>query len=157
MDQAVARAGPDRAVDAAATVTLDGSQSTPAKQLNFLWEVVQGPEVTFSDAQAQATTFAAPRQGTETRFRMRLKVTYLDYAGRPVPSNSDTDDVIVRVRADPDLIGQEPPPDDNANANNADNANVADNANENTDTTTSGLNDNTATNANVADAATNGL
>ncbi len=45
--------------------------------------------------------------------------------GRPVPSNSDTDDVMVRVRADQDLVGQEPSADETAGGNGVANENAA--------------------------------
>ena len=116
MDQAVARAGPDQTVEAGATVALDGSASKPSRRgaINYLWEVVEGPTITFSDANGRTTNFEAPRQGTEAQYRIQLKVTYVDYAGRPVPSNSSTDDVNVRVLADPELLGQEPSDDEPA-------------------------------------------
>lgn len=127
MDEAVARAGPDQTVEAGVTVTLDGSASTPKRRgaLNYAWKVQEGPEVTFSDDRGRTTTFEAPRQGTETAFFFRLKVTYVDYLGRPVPSNSDTDDVMVRVRADQDLVGQEPAADEPAADNGVANENAA--------------------------------
>jgi len=102
MDQVVARAGADRTVEAGATVTLDGSGSTPKDRgrLDYLWEVAQGPSVTFADARARITTFTAPRESTETIFRIRLTATYVDLSGRATPSNSDTDEVVIRVRAD---------------------------------------------------------
>ena len=127
MDEAVARAGSDQTVDAGATVNLDGSGSTPSRRgaLNYLWEVQAGPDVAFSDARGRTATFEAPRQGTETTFRIRLKVTYVDYAGRPVPANSSSDDVMVRVRADLDLIGQEPPADETADGSGIANENAA--------------------------------
>lgn len=127
MDEAVARAGPDQTVEAGATVTLDGSASTPKRRgaLNYAWEVREGPEVTFSDDRGRTTTFEAPHQGTETTFRIRLKVTYVDYLGRPVPSNSSTDDVMVRVRADLEVIGQEPSADETVDGNGVANENAA--------------------------------
>lgn len=127
MDEAVARAGPDQTVEAGATVTLDGSASKPSRRgaLNYLWEVSEGPAITFSDANGQATTFEAPRQGTETLYRVRLKVTYVDYAGRPVPANSSTDDVNVRVLADPELLGQEPSDDETTDDGEAVNGNTS--------------------------------
>jgi chitinase len=102
MEQVVARAGADRTVEAGATVTLDGSGSTPKDRgrLNYLWEVAQGPSVTFADARAPITTFTAPREPHETIFRIRLTATYVDLSGRATPSNSDTDEVVIRVRAD---------------------------------------------------------
>ena len=137
MDEAVARAGPDQIVEPGAAVTLDGSASKPSRRgaLNYLWEVAEGPTIAFSDATGQATTFEAPRQGTETLYRVRLKVTYVDYAGRPVPANSSTDDVNVRVLADPDLLGQEPSDDettDDASTNGGESADDGEAVNENT-------------------------
>ncbi|MHC4235862.1 MAG: PKD domain-containing protein [Planctomycetota bacterium] len=102
MDEAVARAGADRTVDAGETVTLDGSASTPSAKgkLEFLWEVADGPEVSFGDARAQITSFTAPREPSETILRIRLTVTFVDLSGQPYPPNSDTDEVVIRVHAD---------------------------------------------------------
>ena len=102
MDQAVARAGPDRTVDAGATVMLDASASTPDRSgaLNYAWTVSEGPDVAFLDVHGRTTSFTAPRQGTETRFIIRLDVTYVDFAGQPVPSNTDSDQLVVRVGPD---------------------------------------------------------
>jgi len=101
MDEAVARAGADQTVDGGDTVTLDGSASSPknTNRRQMSWEVVEGPEVTFSDSDGEVTTFTAPAGTAETRFLIRLTVTYVDYAGAPVSSNSDSDEVVVRVRA----------------------------------------------------------
>ena len=104
MDPVRANAGSDRTVDAGAEVTLDGSRSRPrdAKRLDFLWEVVDGPEVTLTNPQARTTTFTAPQQQTESTITVRLTVTYVDLGGQLVPSNRDTDEVLIQVRADPE-------------------------------------------------------
>ena len=143
MDQAVARAGPDRTVDAGATVMLDASASTPDRSgaLNYAWTVSEGPDVAFLDVHGRTTSFTAPRQGTETRFIIRLDVTYVDFAGQPVPSNTDSDQLVVRVHADLALVGQDQPSnanqdaeaEDTAGTNGADPQDVADTSNDNAD------------------------
>ncbi|MCH7814571.1 MAG: hypothetical protein IID40_11195 [Planctomycetes bacterium] len=104
MDRVVARAGANRTVDGGDTVSLDGSDSTPQDRgrLDYLWEVVDGPDLSFASSTARRTTFTAPRSTAETIYRIRLTATYVDLSGRPIPSNRDTDDVIIRVHADPD-------------------------------------------------------
>ena len=143
MDQVLASAGPDQTVDAGATVMLDGSASTPDRSgaLNYAWTVSEGPEVAFSDVHGRRTSFTAPRQGTETRFIIRLDVTYVDYAGQPVPSNTDSDRLVVRVRADLALVGQDEPSnadqeaegEDAASTNGADPQDEDDTSNDNAD------------------------
>ncbi len=102
MDQAIARAGEDRTVSAGETVTLDASASKPEarSRRQIEWEVAEGPDLDFADPSATVVTFTAPSAPTETVYRIRLTVTYVDLGGQPVPSNRDRDDVIVRVRAE---------------------------------------------------------
>ncbi len=104
MDTVVARAGADRTVDGGDTVSLDGSDSTPKDRgrLDYRWEVVDGLDVSFADSTARRTTFIAPRSPSETIYRIRLTATYVDLSGRSIPSNRDTDEVIIRVHADAD-------------------------------------------------------
>ena len=108
MDRVVARAGPDRTVYGGATVTLDGTASQPEKRnrRSLSWEVLEGPEVALADASAEVTTFTAPRQAEDSDLRIRLTVTYVDYAGQPVADNNDTDEVLVHVLADPNLAAE---------------------------------------------------
>jgi len=104
MENAVARAGEDQTAQPGATVTLDGSASTPDARgrLNYLWEVVDGPEVAFADSAAEVTTFTAPRRREPADVVIRLTVTYVDLSGKPTLSNQDSDDLTVHVSADPD-------------------------------------------------------
>ncbi|MCP4249866.1 MAG: hypothetical protein GY778_22720 [bacterium] len=104
MDQVVADAGANRTVSGGDTVLLDGSDSTPktSGRLDYLWEVVDGPDVAFSSSTARQTTFDAPRSSAETIYRIRLTATYVDLSGQLITSNRDTDDVIIRVHADAD-------------------------------------------------------
>jgi len=114
MDQAVARAGEDQTAQPGATVTLDGSASTPDARgrLNYLWEVVDGPDVTFANSAAEVTTFTAPRQREAADIVIRLTVTYVDLSGKPTLSNQDSDDLTVHVLADPDAPLTTQPADD---------------------------------------------
>lgn len=112
MEQAVARAGADRTVAAGDLVELDASASRPenANRISYAWEVIEGDGITLADPTAAKTTFTAPQKATETRITVQLTVTYVDLGGSPVPSNSDTDEVLVRVRADRTLttdVGEE--------------------------------------------------
>lgn len=57
-----ANAGSTQDVNTAATVTLDGSESTDpdADDLTYAWTQTSGTTVTFDDATAEAPTFTAP-------------------------------------------------------------------------------------------------
>jgi hypothetical protein len=101
MDPVQANAGADRTVDGGTTVTLDGSSSFPrdASRISYQWEVVSEDTVTLADAAAAVTEFTAPRAGTESNLRIKLTVTYIGFTGELVTENSDTDEVIIRVRA----------------------------------------------------------
>ncbi len=104
MEPVDARVGPNRTVEPGATVTLDGSRSYPRdlNRIDFLWEVIDGPEVTLTDSKAAITTFTAPSQAGIETVVARLTVTYIDLSGQVYPPNSDTAFVRVRVQADPD-------------------------------------------------------
>ncbi|MFP5212286.1 MAG: PKD domain-containing protein [Acidobacteriota bacterium] len=74
----VARAGADRSVDEGSTVTLDGSLSTDTDDgiVSYLWEKMDGPEVTLSSASSAKATFTAPDVGPSgASLTFRLTVT----------------------------------------------------------------------------------
>ncbi len=105
MDPVDARVGDNRTVQAGDTVTLDGSRSLPRdpNRIDYLWEVIDGPEVTLADAKAPVTSFTAPHLSSDSTVVVLLTVTYVDLSGRPYPPNRDTDSVRIRVKADPDV------------------------------------------------------
>ena len=105
MDPVDARVGDNRTVQAGDTVTLDGSRSLPRdpNRIDYLWEVIDGPEVTLADAKAPVTTFTAPSMSSDRTVVVQLTVTYVDLSGRAYPPNRDTDSVRIRVKADPDV------------------------------------------------------
>ena len=105
MDPVDARVGDNRTVQAGDTVTLDGSRSLPRdpNRIDYLWEVIDGPEVTLADAKAPVTTFTAPHLSSDSTVVVLLTVTYVDLSGRVYPPNRDTDSVRIRVKADPDV------------------------------------------------------
>lgn len=104
MEPVDARAGDNRTVEAGDTVTLDGSRSRPRdpNRIDYLWEVIDGPEVTLADAKAPVATFTAPHLSSDSTVVVQLTVTYVDLSGRVYPPNRDTDSVRIRVKADPD-------------------------------------------------------
>ncbi len=104
MEPVVARAGNNRTVEGGDTVTLDGSGSLPRdpNRIEYLWEVIDGPEVTLAEAKARGTTFTAPRLSSDSTVVVQLTVTYVDLSGLVYPPNRDTDSVRIRVKADPD-------------------------------------------------------
>lgn len=139
MDPVEARAGGDRTVAAGETVTLDGSASLPRNKnrIAYLWQVVDGPAVTIADQTAGATTFTAPTEASESKITVRLTVTYVDFSGSQYAGNRDSDEVLIRVRADRTLSADEVTSGDGAAE--ADTNGVADqNTNGATDTDTSG-------------------
>ena len=105
MDPVDARVGDNRTVQAGDTVTLDGSRSLPRdpNRIDYLWEVIDGPEVTLADAKAPVTTFTAPHLSSDSTVVVQLTVTYVDLSGRVYPPNRDTNSVRIRVKADPDV------------------------------------------------------
>ena len=109
MDPVDARVGDNRTVQAGDTVTLDGSRSLPRdpNRIDYLWEVIDGPEVTLADAKAPVTSFTAPHLSSDSTVVVLLTVTYVDLSGRPYPPNRDTDSVRIRVKADPDATGED--------------------------------------------------
>ncbi|MEM6731875.1 MAG: hypothetical protein AAF658_09985, partial [Myxococcota bacterium] len=69
-------AGIDQTVDATQTVTLDGSASSDDGNLvNFLWERLSGPNVSFANQASQSTTFVAPDVTAPSTLLMQLTVT----------------------------------------------------------------------------------
>ena len=102
MENAIARAGADRTVEAGETVTLDGTRSKPddSNRRSMKWEVIEGSQITLSNSTAEMATFTAPSEPTETQVRIQLTVTYVDLSGTPVSSNKDTDEVLIRVLAE---------------------------------------------------------
>lgn len=72
-----ANAGPDRDVDAGATVVLDGtmSESSANLPLTFSWAQLAGPNVALSNPRGAATTFTAPSGAEEVTLELQLTVT----------------------------------------------------------------------------------
>ena len=88
-----ADAGPDRTVEAGASVSLNGSGSDPDGSIaGWSWRQVEGPTVSLSGANTRDISFTAPDKAAT--LRLRLTVTDDDGA-------TDSDDVVVTVQAPP--------------------------------------------------------
>lgn len=72
-----AETGPDRTVDAEATVTLDGSGSSDpdGDTLTYDWEQTAGPEVVLGQTDTAQVDFEAPAQRTATTLEFELTVS----------------------------------------------------------------------------------
>ena len=70
----VAHAGPDQTVASGATVTLDGSGSTPSSPtLIQAWDQTEGPTVSLSRTDIINPTFIAPTGPTTLTFEIALE------------------------------------------------------------------------------------
>ena len=96
-----ANAGPDRAVDAGSTVTLDGSGSSDSDGtiVSYLWEQTTGPTVSLSNPAQASASFVASQVEMTITLTFRLTVTDDDGA-------TASDDASVTIQ--PQTDGPEP-------------------------------------------------
>jgi hypothetical protein len=89
----MADAGDDQTVDEGASVLLDGSNSLDPDDgiASYLWEKIEGPEVSLTDADKAQASFTAPDVGPDG-VSLTFKLTVTDYHG-----SQSTDSCIVNV------------------------------------------------------------
>lgn len=98
---AIAVAGATQTAAAGATVSLDGSASTgPAgAKLNYVWQQIEGPTVSLSDATAPRPTFIAPTVTATTRLTFQLVATTASPADPATAAASEKTTQVVYVSA----------------------------------------------------------
>jgi len=113
----VASAGADQAVNAGASVTLDGSASSDpdGDAISFSWKQTLGTSVSLNSTSAAIVAFTAPTNGTLLTFELTVSDGKNDSVGtvsvsvRPVEQSVQLDEMLQRsVTEDPAVMGDFP-------------------------------------------------